>query len=438
MEGGRPTARRYRDGRPVPAYSGAVRHVVTGEDVFDPAVFARGVPHDALRRLRDAAPVAWQDEHAVGEWPAGPGFWAVTRYDDVRHVLRTPEVFSSAAGATQIRDPDPEDLPFIQRMILNMDPPEHRRLRTLVAGAFTRRRLERFAADVAARAERLIDAVAGDRACDLPSQVTDDFPLANLAQLMGVPAPDRHLLLEWTNRVIGYQDPEHAEIVRDERGRPVNPRSPAMLGEMFGYAQELAERKRREPADDVMTALVQARVGGESLSGPELQMFFFLLTVAGNDTVRSALPGGVLALVEHPDAYRRLRADPALLPSAIEETLRWHPPVLTFRRTAVRDARLGGADIRAGDKVVVYHVSAHYDERRFPDPFAFDLARTPNEHLAFGQGPHLCLGAAFARLQLSAFYTAFLRRLPEVELAGEPRRLTSNFINGVTRLPLRW
>ncbi|MHC1559979.1 cytochrome P450 [Actinomycetospora sp. C-140] len=407
-------------------------------DVFDPAVFARGVPHEALRRLRDEEPVAWQDEHAVGEWPAGPGFWAVTRYDDVRSVLRTPEVFSSSLGATQIRDPEPGDLPFIRRMILNMDPPEHGRLRKLVTAAFTRRRLERFADDVAARARRLIDEVAGDGRCDLPSQVTDDFPLTNLAELMGVPESDRGLLLAWTNRVIGYQDPEHADVVRDEHGKPVNPRSPAMLAEMFAYAGELADHKRRHPADDVMTALVEARVDGESLDDTELQMFFFLLTIAGNDTVRSALPGGVLALVQHPEQYRRVRTEPELLPTAIEEMLRWHPPVLTFRRTAARDTTLGGAEIAAGDKVVVYYVSAHYDERHFADPFRFDVTRDPCDHLAFGQGPHLCLGAHFARLQLRAFFTAFVGALPEVGLDGEPRRLTSNFIHGVTRLPLRW
>jgi cytochrome P450 len=207
---------------------------------------------------------------------------------------------------------------------------------------------------------------------------------------------------------------------------------------MFAYAGELADHKRRHPADDVMTALVEARVDGEALTDTELQMFFFLLTVAGNDTVRTALPGGVLALVEHPGEYRRLRADPGLLPSAIEEMLRWHPPVLTFRRTAAQDVTLQGVDIAAGDKVVVYHVSAHRDERRFPDPFRFDVGRTPNEHMAFGQGPHVCLGAGFARLQMRAFFTEFLTRLPEVELDGEPRRLTSNFINGLTSLPLRW
>jgi cytochrome P450 len=408
------------------------------ENVFDPRIFARGVPHEALRRLRDHDPVSWQEEHEVGIWPAGPGYWAVTRYDDVRHVLRSPADFSSSLGATQIRDPAPADLPFIRRMILNMDPPEQVRLRTLVTGAFTRRRLERFAGTVRDRAAALLDAVVADGRCDLPRDVTDDLPLQNLADLLGVPAADRALLLEWTNRVIGYQDPEHGTVLTDADGNPVNPRSPAALQDMFDYAEQLAEAKRRDPADDVLTALVQAEVDGEKLTDAELKMFFFLLVVAGNDTVRSALPGGVLALVEHPVEYARLRADPALLPGAIEEMLRWHPPVLTFRRTATRDVELGGRRIAAGDKVVVYHVSAHFDERRFADPLRFDLTRSPNDHVAFGQGPHLCLGAMFARMQLRAFFTEFLARLPQVELDGEPRRLTSNFINGITRLPLRW
>jgi cytochrome P450 len=410
---------------------------VTDVDVFDPRTFGRGVPHDALRLLRDTAPVSWQDEPEVGVWPAGPGFWAVTRYDDVRHVLRTPQDYSSALGATQIRDPDPADLPFLRRMILNMDPPEQLRLRRIVTGTFTRRRLGRFADVVRERSAALLGAAAGRGRCDLPREVTDDLPLQNLADLLGVPVADRALLLEWTNRVIGYQDPEHAHIVADADGRPVNPRSPAMLADMFGYAEQLAERKRAEPADDLMTALVQAEVDGQRLTDAELKMFFFLLVIAGNDTVRSALPGSVLALVQNPQAYRRLRAEPALLPSAIEELLRVHPPVLTFRRTAARDVELAGQAIGRGDKVVVYHVSANHDERRFPDPFRLDLTRDPNDHVSFGQGPHLCLGAAFARLQMREFLTEFLR-LPQVEPDGEPRRLVSNFINGITSLPVRW
>jgi cytochrome P450 len=407
-------------------------------NVFDPAIFAVGIPHEAFRRLRDEAPVAWQDEHPVGDWPAGPGYWAVTRYADVRHVLASPADFSSRAGATQIRDPEGADLPFIRRMILNMDAPEHLRLRRLVTGAFSRRRLEQFKPAMTARARRALDAVAPEGRCDLTADVTDDLPVANLAELLGMPASDRRLMLRWTNRVIGYQDPEHGEVARDERGRPVNPRSPAALADMFAYADDLAAHKRRHPADDVMSALVHAEVDGENLTGDELKMFFFLLVIAGTDTTRSALPGGVLALAEHPDAYRRLRDDRALLGPAIEEMLRWHPPVLSFRRTATRDVDLAGTRIRAGDKVVVYHVSAHYDEREFSDPFHFDVAREPNRHLAFGHGPHKCPGAHFARLQMEIFFAELLERLPPVAVDRPVQRLTSNFINGVNHLPLRW
>jgi cytochrome P450 len=405
-------------------------------DVFDPRVFARGLPHQEFRAMRDSAPVCWQDEHAVLDWPAGPGFWAVTRYADVRHVLRTPEVFSSWRGATQIRDPEPSDLDFIRRMILNMDSPEHMRLRKIVSAVFTRRRLEQSAEEITQRARGWIDAASSP--CDLPVEVTDDFPLTNLADLLGVPLKHRNLLLQWTNRVIGYQDPEHADIQRDASGKPINPRSPAALADMFGYASELADYKRKRPGDDLMTALVNASVEGRKLDDAELQMFFFLVVIAGNDTVRSALPGGVLALIEHPEEYRRLRADLSLLPSAVEEILRWHPPVLSFRRTATQDVTLAGQLIKAGDKVVVYHASANYDERHFPDPFRFDIARSPNDHIAFGQGPHLCLGAHFGRLQLRIFFREFLTRLPDVRLAGEPARLTSNFINGITHLPISW
>lgn len=408
-------------------------------DVFDPRVFTRGIPHEEFRRLRDEAPVAWQDEHEVDDWPAGPGYWAVTRYRDVRAVLREPAVYSSWLGATQIRDPEPDDLDFIRRMILNMDPPEHSRIRRLAAAVFTRRRLERFTEQITVRADALLDAVAGRGHCDLPLDVTDDFPLTNLAELLGVPAADRGLLLKWTNRVIGYQDPEHAEVVRDANGRPVNPRSPAMLRDMFDYAHELARHKRDHPGDDLMTAIATATLDdGRPLTDEELAMFFFLVVIAGNDTVRSALPGGVLALLEHPDAYRRLRADPSLVPGAVEEMLRWHPPVLSFRRTATRDTELAGQRIAKGDKVVVYHASAHFDERVFPDPHRFDITRTPNDHLAFGQGPHLCLGAHFGRLQMRIFFTQLLTRLPELELDGPPVHLSSNFINGVSHLPLRW
>ncbi|MFS4091707.1 cytochrome P450 [Streptomyces sp. AF1A] len=407
-------------------------------EVFDPRRYAAGVPYDDYRVLRDHHPVAWQEEPEVLGWPAGPGFWAVTRHADVVRVLKDATTYSSYLGATQIRDPDPEDLPFIRRMMLNQDPPQHGRLRRLVSRAFTPGRVDRFAALARKRARTLLakaldQARAGDGTVDLVTAVTDEYALLNLADLLGVPERDRGLLLAWTQRVIGYQDPDEAgPPVLDEAGKPVNPRSPAMLRDMFAYARQLAGFKRRHPADDIMTTLAN----DAELGRAELEMFFFLLTVAGNDTVRSAAPGGLLALAEHPEAYELLRAGKVELASAVEELLRWHPPVLTFRRTAARDTELAGRRIRAGDKVVVFHASANRDERAFPDPDRLDLGRSPNPHVSFGDGPHVCLGAHFARLQLRILHEEVLRVLPGWQLAGPAGRLVSNFINGVKSLPV--
>ncbi|MER6352677.1 cytochrome P450 [Streptomyces sp. NPDC001634] len=407
-------------------------------DVFDPRRYADGVPHAAYRTLRDHHPVARQEEPEVLGWPAGPGFWAVTRHADVVRVLKDSATYSSHLGATQIRDPDPDDLPFIRRMMLNQDPPSHGRLRRLVSRAFTPGRIDRFAAVARERARSLFAAAldrarSGDGTCDIVATVTDDYAVLNLADLLGVPASDRDLLLHWTRRVIGYQDPDEAgEPLLDAEGRPVDPRSPAALRDMFGYAQQLAAYKRDHPADDIMTTLAT----DPELTGPELEMFFFLLTIAGNDTVRGAAPGGLLALAEHPAAYDELRAGRHHLPLAVEELLRWHPPVLSFRRTAVRDTELAGQAIRAGDKVVVFHASANRDERVFAAPDRLDLSRTPNPHVSFGDGPHVCLGAHFARLQLRVLYEEALVSLPAPRLAAPPGRLVSNFINGIKSLRL--
>ncbi|MBG7698962.1 cytochrome P450 [Streptomyces sp. MC1] len=417
----------------------SVRQAPSVPDVFDPRRYAAGVPYDDYRVLRDHHPVAWQEEPEVLGWPAGPGFWAVTRHADVVRVLKDAETYSSYAGATQIRDPDPEDLPFIRRMMLNQDPPGHGRLRRLVSRAFTPGRVDRFAAVARERARTLLAgaveaARAGDGTVDLVSAVTDEYALLNLADLLGVPEGDRRLLLHWTQRVIGYQDPDEAgPPVLDGAGRPVNPRSPAMLADMFAYAGQLAAYKRRYPADDIMTTLAH----DAELADAELEMFFFLLTVAGNDTVRGAAPGGLLALAEHPEAYELLRAGKAAVPTAVDELLRWHPPVLTFRRTAVRDTELAGRAIRAGDKVVVFHASANRDERVFTAPDRLDLTRSPNPHVSFGDGPHVCLGAHFARLQLRLLHEEILRALPgPPRPAGPAGRLVSNFINGIKSLPL--
>ncbi|MEV5971562.1 cytochrome P450 [Streptomyces sp. NPDC051921] len=402
-------------------------------DVFDPRIYAAGIPHDRYRALRDHHPVARQAEYEVLGWPAGPGFWAVTRHADVVRVLKDAGGFSSYLGATQIRDPDPADLPFIRRMMLNQDPPGHGRLRRLVSRAFTPGRIERFAATARGRARELLAAAreSGGDEVDLVRAVTDDYALLNLTDLLGVPASDRGLLHTWTERVIAYQDPDEPPVL-DTVGRPVNPRSPAMLAEMFRYAQELAAHKRAHPADDIMTVLAESE-----LHDAELEMFFFLLTVAGNDTVRSAAPGGLLALAGHPDERARLWRGEVGMDTAVDELLRVHPPVLSFRRTATRDTELAGVPIAAGDKVVVLHASANHDERVFADPHRVDLARTPNPHVSFGDGPHVCLGAHFARLQLRLLHEELRDACGDLELAGRPRRLVSNFINGIKTLPVR-
>ncbi len=417
---------------------------ITDVDLFAPGTYAGGVPHEAFARLRQRAPVCWHPEPAVLGWREGPGFWAVLRYVDVDYVIRTPEIFSSHLGATQIRDPAPKDLAFQQKMMLNMDPPAHTRLRRLISKGFTPRAVETLEEKIRARARGIVDRVAERGECDFAHDVAADLPLMTLAEIMGVPMEDRTLLREWSNRIIGFQDEEYARgsIVRpqdaDAGARPVDPRSREALADMFAYALALAEEKRRRPTDDIISVLATARVDGERLSDEEFENFFFLLAVAGNETLRNGIPGGMYALLLHPDQRRRLLSDPSLLPTAVEEMLRWWTPVMLFRRTAARDTEVGGQRIQAGQKVVVFYVSANRDEEVFANPDVFDVARTPNDHLSFGGGPHFCMGASLARLQMRIMFEELLRRLPDMEMAGPVQRLQSNFQNGIKRMPVRY
>lgn len=407
-------------------------------DLFDPRVYARGIPYEAFARLRATAPVAWHEEPEILGWPAGPGFWAVTRHADVSEVSRNAAVFSAHAGATQLRDPAPEDLPFIQSMMLNMDPPEHTRLRKIMNTGFTPRQVAGMEPTIRRYAVQVVDAIAERGECDFAEDVGADFPLLTLCAVMGVPSEDRRLLYAWTNRVIGYQDDEYADDVPidPDTGQPINPRSPKALQDMFAYADELADHKRQNPGDDLISTLLHAEVEGERISNAEFQMMFFLFTVAGNDTTHSAVPGGMLALLEHPEQRDMLLDDPELLPGAVEEMLRYAPPVIHFRRTATQDTALGGERIRAGEKVVVFYPSANRDEAVVPDPDRFDIRRPRSPHLTFGIGPHFCLGNALARLQIRVLFHELLTRLPDIALAGPVERLTSNFINGVKRMPV--
>ncbi|WP_082310298.1 cytochrome P450 [Nonomuraea sp. SBT364] len=410
------------------------------EAVFLPSTYERGVPYELFARLRREAPVCRIPEPAVGPWKEGPGYWAVFRHADVKHVLRTPEDFSSHLGATQIRDPDtPADLAFVRAMMLNTDPPGHSRLRRIVAAAFTPRAVRALERAIAERARSLF----AEGECDFV-EVAADLPVWTLAHVMGVPDGDRRLLHDWASRVIGYQDAEYAglstaeadaltpmgrlAVARRPDPRPgVNPRSRAALADMFAYAHALAGNSG---GDSVMSAMLR---GG--LTEAEFENMFFLFAVAGNETLRNGIPGGLLTLLAHPGELARLRGDPSLLGPAVEEMLRFWPPVMDFRRTATRDLTLGGRRIRRGEKVVVYHASANRDPSVFPDPDRFDVARTPNDHVSFGAGPHLCLGAHLARAQLRAVFGELLSW--DVTPAGAPSRLVSNFQNGLKHLPVR-
>ncbi|MFC5822252.1 cytochrome P450 [Nonomuraea insulae] len=418
--------------------NGAERSVV---EIFVPSTYDAAVPYELFARLRAETPVCWVPEPAVGPWREGPGYWAVFRHPDVKHVLRNPQDFSSHLGATQIRDPDtPDDLRFVQVQMLNMDPPDHSRLRRIVAAAFTPRAVRALERTIAERASALF----GEGECDFV-EVAADLPVWTLAHVMGVPAQDKRLLYDWASRVIGYQDDDYAGLstadveslspmgrlalaARPRLGPGVSPRSRAALSDMFAYAHALAEA----PADgeSVMSAMLK---GG--LTEAEFENMFFLFAVAGNETLRNGIPGGLCTLLQHPAEFARLREDPSLLDSAIEEMLRFWPPVMHFRRTATRDLTLAGRPIRAGDKVVVYHAGANRDPAVFPDPDRFDIARTPNDHVSFGFGPHFCLGAHLARAQFRSVFRELLAW--DVEPAGTARRLTSNFQNGLKHLPVR-
>lgn len=405
-------------------------------DLFDPRTYLQGLPLEAFATLRRECPVYWQEERAMLDWPAGPGYWAITRYVDVEHVNRDPQLFSSHLGATQIRDPKSEDLEFQRKMMLNLDPPAHSRLRRIVGRAFTPRRIARLEQGIRRSVRSALDRVAPLGRCDFPQELSADLPVSTLAAVMGVPSSDRHLLFQWANRVIGFQDPEYAQY--DESGKPVDPRSRRALADMFAYAHALAEEKRRQPAEDILTTLLLADAEGERVGDEEFENFFFLLAVAGNETLRNTIPGGMLALLQHPDERRRLAANPGLLPTAIEEMLRFASPVMCFRRTAAADTELHGVRIHAGDKVVVYYASANYDETVFAEPERFDVARSPNEHLSFGVGPHFCLGAFLGRLEMRVFFEELLARLPDVELDGPIERLQSNFQSGIKHMPVRF
>lgn len=397
-------------------------------NLVDPDVYQRGgPPHQAFRWLREHDPVFW---HANGGEPGWPGFWAVTGHAEISYLSRHPELFSSARRLCLFGEIPAEHMELQRLMMLNMDPPQHTRQRAFVNRGFTPRMIGRLEDHIREICHGLLDEVREDGGADFVTDVAAPLPLWVICELVGAPVADRGRIFELSNVLIGSTDPEF------QLGPGAQHEAAA---EIYAYGQALAERRRDAPADDIVTQLLRPDEHGEALTTAEFDLFFLLLTVAGNETTRNAAAGGMLALLRDRDQWQRLKDDPSLIPAAAEEIVRWVSPVNLFRRTATCDTELGGRAIREGDKVVMFYASANRDAAAFARPDEFDAGRTPNPHVGFGGGgPHFCLGRHLAALELRVLLEALTERMPDIRLAGEPVRLRSNFINGIKHMPVRF
>jgi len=401
---------------------------LTDIDLLDRDRFTNGVPHEWFTFLRKEAPVYKHPE------PGGPGFWVVTKYADVVAVGRDAETYSShqTRGGVVGLEGGPDDYNFEAggNLMLTMDPPEHTRYRKLVNRGFTPKQMRALELHVHELTARIIDDVIERGECDFVVDVAAEVPLQVIAELLGVPHEDRHKLFQWSNRMIGSEDPEYTVSVEEVQTAQI---------EMFMYANELAAQRRQERRDDIVTALLEAEVDGDRLSEMDFNLFFLLLAVAGNETTRNSISHGVRAFCENPEQYQLLVDDPSLAGSATEEVVRWASPVMYFRRNVTKDTELRGQQIKEGDKVSIWYISANRDEEVFDRPFEFDITRNPNEHVGFGGGgPHHCLGANLARMEIRVLLEEMAQRIPRIEMVGDAALLRSNFIAGIKHMPVKF
>ena len=393
-------------------------------NLIDPEYFAQhGHPWDQYAWLRANAPVFWHDE------PDGPGFWAITKYDDIRAISRTPKIFSSYETGVMLPDPDPMGLYAQRLMMLNMDPPQHDRFKLLVSRGFTPKNAPLLRPRIEEIAREILDATMQKGSCDFVSEIAGRLPSGLIAELMGMPREDGERLYDLT------------EIMHtnDDAVAPAEVKM-AAVGEMLAYGQSVAAIKRKTPGDDLATILVNAEVDGDRLTDEEFQWFFLLLVNAGGDTTRNLLAAGLQLLFDHPDQRAKLVSNlDGHLATAIEEMLRFSSPVSHFKRTVMEDTTIRGQVIKAGERVVMFYGSANRDEDVFENPDTFDITRDPNPHVAFGAGgPHLCLGMHVARVEVAVMFKELLTRLPNVETNGDFERMHSSFIAGIHSMPVKY
>ncbi|MHB1855045.1 MAG: cytochrome P450 [Acidimicrobiales bacterium] len=397
-------------------------------DLLDRDAFALGVPHSWFTYLRANHPVYRHPE------PDGPGFWVFSHYADVQAIGRDGVTFSSdqsRGGVIGLEEPVVEPADFGDaKIMLMMDPPQHTRYRKLVNRGFTPRMINALEQHIRDMTVHLVEEAVAKGDVDFVVDVAAELPLMVIAELIGVPMEDRHKLFDWSNRMVGSEDPEYA-VTEDQ----------AMTAqmEMFAYANQLAEARRKDPRDDIISTLLASEIDGDALTELEFNLFFMLLAVAGNETTRNAIAHGLNAFLENPEQYRQLVEQPAeLINSATEEILRWASPVMYFKRYVTKETEVGGQALQPGEKVSMWYVSANRDETIFPDPFRFDISRDPNPHIAFGGGgPHHCLGSNLARMEIRVLFEELARRVPELQALESPQALRSNFIGGIKHLPVR-
>ncbi len=389
-------------------------------DLIDQSIWERGVPYEVFEHLRRSDPVYWHEE------PDGPGFWALTLHEDVRNVSKDPTRFSSyAAGVSRLDVTDAVALAAYRSIVIAQDPPEHRLTRGIVSTIFTPRATSALEGPIRSLARSALDQALEKSEIDFVADYASLVPMHTISEMMGVPDDKRARLLELSGGLIDDQDPE---VVASPEFR-----SNAQI-EVFMTAQQLAARERETPGDNLTQILLTAEMEGRKLTEAEFNTFFMFLIIAGNETTRTAMSGGLATLLDHPDQLARLRKDPSLIPSAVEEMLRFWPPIHHFRRTAMCEVEMRGKTIREGDKVVMWYPSANRDESEFEDPNRFDIGRNPNHHLSFGYGEHFCLGASLARLELRVMFEELLTSTAEIVPLAPARRLRSNLINGIKEM----
>lgn len=426
----------------------ATHNELGGVNLNNPELFKNNEAHEIFRRLRREDPVHWNEGSET--WS---GFWAITKYDDILFVSRHPEWFISSKGivgpglrpeamaALMKEDPNAAVLDG-NVSIITMDPPRHVKMRRVVNKGFTPRAVNAMEPRIRKAANDILDEISTRDSCDFVLEVSSQLPLAVICELMGLQKSDWPLMFELTNKVIGAGDPEYqTDIPEALRGTRAGARATGAAGvtRMRDFFRDvLAERRARPRSDDLVSILLEAEVDGEKLNEDDLLAFCFLLVAAGNETTRNGISGGLQALCEHPEQKAKLLADMTLMDSAVEEICRWVSPLHHMSRQATADVEIRGKRIKAGDRVIMWYLSANRDEDIFTDPYTFDIRRDPNEHLAFGIGEHFCLGAVFARKEIKVLLEELFRRFPDIELDGPPERLRSNFINGVKHLPVRF